>query len=62
MKEDYMLHCVENWCKFHNFDLYVDGTVGSYVLVDNYVYYDNICHDLHFCDLISLYNYIVSKK
>ena len=49
---------VEAWCASHDCDLYVDGTAGVHVLVDNKVYDDNLCHDRLFPSLTKLYNYL----
>lgn len=49
---------VEDWCKSHDYDLYIDCTAGVHVLVDNRHYDDNLCHDKFFPSLTKLYNYL----
>lgn len=58
MKKEYMKKRVEAWCASHDCDLYIDGTAGVHVLVDNKEYDDNLCHDRLFPSLTKLYNYL----
>lgn len=56
-----MLKRIEKYCVTHNMSLYVAGTAGVYVLVDNREYNDNICHDRFFPSITNLYNYLFAR-
>lgn len=62
MKKEYMKKRVDDWCKSHDYDLYIDGTAGVYVLVDNRHYDDDLCHDRLFPSLTKLYNYLFNGQ
>lgn len=56
-----MLNRIEKYCDSHNLSMYIDGTAGVYVLVDNREYNDNICHDMLFPSITKLYNYLFAR-
>lgn len=53
-----MLNRIKKWCVSHDCELYIDGTAGVHVLVDDKVYDDDLCHDKMFPSLTKLYNYL----